>query len=149
MERAGRNGQIKGAKVKEPMLKKIVGQVGDRTIVLMDSITMTTIKDAGKIVIAASHGGVSSAKFALEFPLACVFFNDAGVGKDAAGTAALPILDAKGIPAATVSHTSARIGDAADMWENGVISHVNAAARAGGLRPGGKLDDAVFRFGLT
>ena len=128
------------------MHKKIVGQVGDRAIVLMDSITMTTTKDAGMIVISASHGGVSAANYALKFPLACVFFNDAGVGKDNAGIAALPMLDAKNVPAGTVSHNSARIGDVADMWENGIISHVNAAASASVLRPGDRLGDAVFLF---
>ena len=131
------------------MLKKIVGQVGNRAIVLMDSITMTTKKDVGSVVISASHGGVSAAKYALKFPLACVFFNDAGVGKDDAGIAALLMLDAKNVPAGTVSHNSARIGDVADMWENGVISHVNAAASASGLKSGDRLGDAVFHFEQT
>jgi len=44
-----------------------------------------------------------------------------------------------------VSHTSARIGDAQDMWENGVISHVNEAARAMGLTPGQGLRAALVR----
>jgi len=127
--------------------KKIVGKAGDRSIVVMDSITMTTKEDAGRIVVSASHGGVSTAKYALEFPLAGVFFNDAGVGRDAAGIAALPMLDAKNVPAGAISHNSARIGDVADMWENGIISHVNAAAGARGLKPGDTLSEAVLLLG--
>ncbi len=131
----------------EVNIKKIVGEAGDRSIVVMDSITMTTREDAGRIVVSASHGGASAAKYALEFPLAGVFFNDAGVGKDNAGIVALSMLDAKNVPAGTVSHNSARIGDVADMWENGVISHVNAAAGASGLKPGDKLSEAVLLLG--
>jgi hypothetical protein len=60
-------------------------------------------------------------------------FNDAGVGKDRAGIAALDLLDADGIAAVTVSHDSARIGEASDAWQHGVLSHLNAAAVALGL----------------
>ena len=42
-----------------------------------------------------------------------MILNDAGVGRDEAGIAALAYLDALGIAAATVSHESCRIGDTA------------------------------------
>jgi len=103
---------------------------------LLDSITKIEPRDAGAMVIAASHGGSSSCEFALAVPLKLVVFNDAGVGKDDAGIVALAMLQARGVAAATVSHQSARIGDARDMWENGVISHVNDAALAMGLHVG-------------
>ena len=45
--------------------------------------------------------------------------------------------------AGAVAHTSARIGDSGDMWENGVISYVNATARALGLTTGAKLRTAL------
>lgn len=129
------------------MLKKTVSEIGTHPVVLMDSITKTTSEDAGAIVVSASHGGASSGEFALETPLTGVFFNDAGVGKDRAGTKALDMLDERGVPAATVSHFSARIGDAADMWEGGVISCVNAAASKLGLRVGEPLKEAVEHLG--
>jgi hypothetical protein len=79
-----------------------------------------------------------------------VFFNDAGVGKDDAGVAALAMLDAEGTPAGAVDHRSARIGDARDAWLGGVLSHVNAAARRLGLTPGEPLRAAVTRaFGAS
>ena len=72
-----------------------------------------------------------------------VFFNDAGVGKDDAGIAALAMLQAKNVAGGTVAHTSARIGDSQDMWDCGVISYVNDAARKLGLSPGQSLRAAL------
>jgi hypothetical protein len=112
-------------------------------VILIDSITQVAPEDARSIVIAASHGGTSSGEFALEVPLKAVFFNDAGVGKDNAGIAALVMLEANHVAAGTVAHTSARIGDSRDMWEHGVISHVNPTARALGLVPGQALRRAL------
>ena len=121
------------------MLKKEVARGADGRVVIMDSITKVTPEDAGGLVVSASHGGASSGEFALEVPLKAVFFNDAGVGKDDAGIAALAMLQARGVAGGTVSHTSARIGDAQDMWDHGVVSHVNEHARALGIVPGQAL----------
>ena len=118
------------------MLKEAIHTAGDRRIVIMDSITKVSPEDAGCFVVAASHGGASSGELALEVPLGLVVLNDAGTGKDQAGIAALAMLEARGVPAATVSHNSARIGDARDMWENGIISRVNTHALALGLTQG-------------
>ena len=115
------------------------------SVVLMDSITQVEPQDAGSVVVSASHGGTSSGRFALEVPLAVVFFNDAGVGKDGAGIAALEMLEQRRIPAACVAHTSARIGDALDMWNNGVVSFANASALRAGIAPGDKLAAAAGR----
>jgi hypothetical protein len=54
------------------------------------------------------------------------------------------MLDAREVAAGTIAHTSARIGDARDMWDEGVISHVNASARTLGLVPGTALRDALL-----
>jgi hypothetical protein len=128
------------------MLKAEVENRRGGRVVVMDSITSLTPDDAGAIVVSASHGGVSSGEFALALPLTAAFFNDAGVGKDNAGIAALEMLQNKGIAAGTVSHTSARIGDSADMWSNGVISHVNQAARKLGLKPGSNLRTMLIQI---
>lgn len=123
---------------------KIEPESGMR-VVLMDSITQVTPEDAGAIVVAGSHGGTSSAECALAVPLRLVCFNDAGVGKDGAGIRALDLLDAAGVAALAVRHHSARIGDAQDAWQHGVISYVNSAASALRLQPGDRLQDAVMR----
>lgn len=115
-------------------------------ILLLDSITRVEPQDAGSVVVCASHGGTSSGGFALEVPLQAVFFNDAGIGKDEAGIAALAMLQAAGVAAGAVAHTSARIGDAQDTWDHGVLSRLNARAEALGLRPGERLRDALARL---
>ena len=121
--------------LKQELVKGTAGRV-----VLMDSITKVTAEDAGAIVVCASHGGTSSGEFALEVPLKAVIFNDAGVGKDNAGIAALDMLAARGVASATVAHTTGRIGDSLDMWENGVISHVNDVAASAGLATGVRVN---------
>jgi hypothetical protein len=112
-------------------------------VVLLDSVTEVTPAHADRIVVTGSHGGASAARYALRVHARLYAFNDAGVGKDEAGIAALRALDAAGQPAVAVTHGSARIGDAADTWESGVISRDNAAAAALGLRPGARLALAV------
>lgn len=108
--------------------------VSDRQrLILLDSITQIVPDDAGSIVITGSHGGISVVEYATRYPLAAIFFNDAGVGKDEAGICAIRILEGKHIPAATYSHMSARIGDALDAWDNGMISHCNSIATARGI----------------
>jgi SAM-dependent methyltransferase len=124
-------------------LSTLAAMAGDRRVLLVDSITWLAQDDAGHVVVSGSHGGRSSAAFALQVPFAAVFFNDAGVGKDDAGIVALQLLEARGIAAGTVAHTSARIGDAQDAWDNGVVSHVNAGARALGLEPASRLSTAL------
>jgi hypothetical protein len=125
------------------MLKQVVERRAKGRVLLIDSITQLEDDDAGAIVVAGSHGGTSSGEFACALPLAAVFFNDAGVGKDDAGIAALAMLQQRGVPAGAVAHTSARIGDALDAWACGVISQLNDAARARGLRAGEPLQAAL------
>jgi hypothetical protein len=99
-------------------------------LVLLDSVTQVEFRHAGQLVVTGSHGGASVVPYARAVRAWLYVFNDAGVGKDGAGIAALDLLDADGIAAATVAHTSARIGEALDSWEHGVVSHVNSAAAA-------------------
>ena len=112
-------------------------------VIAMDSITQATPGDTGAYVVSGSHGGASSGAFALEVPFSGVFFNDAGIGKEGAGVVALEMLQARGVPAGTVAHTSARIGDARDAWENGVLSKCNEAATQLGFAPGARLKSVL------
>jgi hypothetical protein len=128
------------------MLKLEVARGAGGRVVAMDSITQVQPQDEGAYVVAASHGGTSSGEVALTVPLRGVFFNDAGVGKNGAGIAALALLQARGVAAGAVSHLSARIGDARDMWDHGVILHVNPAAARIGLAPGVRLREALTQL---
>jgi len=108
---------------------------------IVDSITEAVGRGAGTVVVSGSHGGLSAARFAAEAQVHVAVFNDAGVGRERAGIAGLALLDAEGIAACTVSHDSARIGDANSTLQEGVISHVNAAAAALGATAGLRLRD--------
>lgn len=125
------------------MRKDVVSQTARGRVVIMNSITKVTPDDKGSIVVAASHGGASSGEFALDVPLELVVLNDAVIDKDSAGIAALAMLQEKGVACAAVSHDTARIGDLLDMWESGVISRVNDAAKARGLDGRQTLREAV------
>ncbi len=84
----------------------------------------------GAVIVTGSHGGESAARFAMEHgevPLA-IFFNDAGGGKDDAGISGLSLLQTRDIAAAAYSYESARIGEARDGLDHGVITSVNVAA---------------------
>ncbi len=129
------------------MSRRALSDPQDLRVLLVDSITEVGPQDAGAIVVAASHGGTSSGGYALAVPLRAVFFNDAGIGKDEAGVAALAMLERHAVAAGAVSHLSARIGDVEDMWANGVLSRVNAPARREGVAPGATLHDAVRSLG--
>ena len=110
---------------------------------VIDSITELEPADAGCVVVSGSHGGLSAARYALAVRPLLSVFNDAGVGRDAAGIAALALLQAQCLAACAVAHHSARIGEARSTLEQGVISHVNGAAQALGLRAGQRLQPAL------
>lgn len=103
---------------------------------VVDSITELRPQDAGCIAVSGSHGGISSAQYALAARPLLAVFNDAGVGKDAAGLAALEFLQGHGIAACTVAHHSARIGEAHSTLDEGIVSHANRLALALGALPG-------------
>jgi hypothetical protein len=112
---------------------------------VVDSITELGAEDAGCIAVSGSHGGVSSARYALAARPLLSIFNDAGGGRDSAGFAGLALLQAQGLAACTVAHDSARIGDAHSTLNDGIISRVNAAATQLGIAPGQRCADVVAR----
>jgi hypothetical protein len=121
----------------------------ERVVRLVDSITELQPADAGCIALSGSHGGLSSARYAIAVRPWLSVFNDAGVGKDEAGIAGLGTLQAEGLAALTVSHTSACIGQAACTLRDGTISHCNPAALALGFAPGQTLADQLNPFTTT
>ena len=99
-----------------------------RRIVLINSASLIGPEDAGQIIVTASHGALvgGNAAMALRVDAFAAVFSDAGVGMDGAGITRLPALDMRGIAGLAVSAASARIGDAASVYEDGIISHANA-----------------------
>lgn len=118
---------------------------GEPRVTVMDSVSLVQPSDAGTIVITASHGGLlgGDPASALRTDAIAAIFSDAGFGKDRAGITRLPVLDRRGIAAATVSAESARIGDGRSVYADGVLSHVNDTAAAMGIRKGQSVQQFV------
>ena len=76
---------------------------------IVDSITELGEQDEGFIAVSGSHGGLSSASYALAARPLLGIFNDAGVGLNSAGLAALAFLESHSLAACTVAHHSACI----------------------------------------
>jgi hypothetical protein len=117
-----------------------------RAIVTAESVTALGAEVRGAVLVAGSHGGRIAGYYAAQAGAHAVILNDAGVGKDGAGIAALAELETIGMAAATAAHSSARIGDGADMLARGVVSHVNAHAAGCGVAPGMPVRDAAVRL---
>lgn len=117
-----------------------------RRIWLLDSASLVRPEDAGEIVVTGSHGGLigGDPALALTAQAHTAVFNDAG-RPDGPGLSRLPVLEARGMAALTVSTHSARIGDAASTLHDGIVSAANAAANAFGARPGEPLAGWLFR----
>ena len=112
-------------------------------IVTADSITRVGPEARGAVVVNASHGGIYAAYLAAKLGAVAAIFNDAGVGRDRAGIGGLDYLQEFGMPAATVGHETARIGDGADMMAAGIITHANALAASLGVAPGRSCREAA------
>lgn len=110
---------------------------------VVDSVTRFGPDAAGRVCVGASHGGVYAAYLCAKAGLRGAVLHDAGIGKDGAGVAGLHYLDALAVPAAAIDHRSAVIGDGADCFARGVLSCVNAAAEALGLRAGIAVREAA------
>lgn len=128
------------------MNRSVVHEQDGVTVVAMDSMSMCGEQDRGQVVVAASNGGLVSAEVAHAYGCRCVVLNDAGIGKDAAGIAGISAMDAHGIVAMAVGHHTAEISNGLDMWDNGVISHVNRAAAQAGFAVGQAVKTAVLAY---
>jgi hypothetical protein len=117
-----------------------------KEILLADTATKLGTEAKGAVIVTGSHGGRYAAYLTLREHPRAVIHNDAGVGKDGAGIAVIAMAEALGVAAATLSHASCRIGDAADMMERGKVSHANSTARALGVVPGLAGRDAALRL---
>ena len=117
---------------------------GKPRVIVMDSLSLIDPSDAGAIVITASHGALLGGDpgTALGADAVAAVFSDAGFGKDRAGITRLPVLDGRGVAAATVSADSARIGDGRSVHADGVLSCVNETAATMGIGVG----DTVAQF---
>ncbi len=114
-----------------------------REPVVLDSVTHMSVEHRGRISYCGSHGGVYAAYYAAAKGIAAIILNDAGIGREQAGIAGLTLLEKLGVPAAAISHMSARIGEGQDGVARGVLTTVNGPAAKFGLKPGQPCREAL------
>jgi hypothetical protein len=112
-------------------------------IAILDSVTHIKAEHRGSVAYCASHGGVYAGAYAARCGISAVILNDAGIGREQAGVGGLALLETLGVPAAAISHLSARIGDGADGAARGRLSVVNNCAQKYGLTVGMRCADAL------
>ena len=121
----------------------IVEEIGPARIFLADSVTYFADLQPNDVIVCGSHGGETAALFGAASGAKGLILNDAGGGKDDAGTRGLAAVEPYGVAAATIDYRSARIGNGADTWRSGVISRCNRWAREAGLKEGQLVPEAA------
>ena len=115
-------------------------------IFLADTISYLNEDHSGAVVVSGSHCAHTTYHFAKDFGLKGIFLNDAGHGKDNQGISGLPLYQQGGIPAGAVDCMSARIGDARDAWESGIVSAINELAGDCGVKEGMRVQEAAKKL---
>lgn len=114
----------------------------DGRIVASDSIRFAG-EASSTVVCVGSHGGRTAVAYAMEVGPKGFISNDGGMGLDGSGVSGLATLDEHGIPGASVSVHSARIGDGVSTYRDGIVSVVNDTAAALGVRVGLRASSAA------
>ena len=97
-------------------------------VLVFDGVTKLPPETNGAIVIGGSNATIYAAYFSAKAGARAAIHHDCGIGRDEAGVRGLPWADQHGMAMAAVATDSARVGDAADMLERGIISRVNKLA---------------------
>ena len=125
---------------------KVVRESGGLRIVIANSATSLTPDNKNDIVVDGSHCGANVADYVLQGGARGMIGNDAGIGLESAGIAALKILDEHRIPAAAVASISAEIGVGQSTYDEGVISTVNEVAKKMGVTAGTTAKEAADKM---
>ena len=113
-------------------------------IMIMGSAYYVSEKNRDRdVVVNASFAGVLPARMVGDHRPRGAIGVDCGVGPDAAGIVGIFYLEALNIPAAAVDVMTILLGDGADMYANGRISHVNRPAADCGVRKGMTVKEAA------
>jgi uncharacterized protein YunC (DUF1805 family) len=124
----------------------IIKQSGNRKIVVADSAAAMDESTKGDVFVDGSHCGINVGEMTVHSGVGAMIGNDAGMGKNNAGIAALKMCDEQGIPAAAVAAMSAKIGSGMSTYEQGQISVVNAAAKKLGVSAGMSAREAADKL---
>jgi len=124
----------------------IIKQSGNCKIVVADSAAAMDESTKGDVFVDGSHCGINVGEMTIHSGVGAMIGNDAGMGKNNAGIAALKMCDEQGIPAAAVAAISAKIGSGMSTYEQGQISVVNAAAKKLGVSAGMSAKEAADKL---
>jgi hypothetical protein len=125
---------------------RVVATLEGGRVVLLDSMSFAGPEHRGDVLCAGSHGGRVNVERLLGVRPRGALFNDGGGARDASGVSGLGALDAVGVAAACVDAMSARIGDPASTYADGVVSAVNQTARRVGVAVGQPAAEAARRM---
>jgi len=116
-----------------------------RSIVCTDSIAYALPEDRERNVLCtAGHTGRSVVGYFRDFRPWAFICSDGGIGKNDSGLSALEAVEPDGIPGASVSALSARMGDGRSTYFDGVISAANRLARDKGVQVGQPAQEAAL-----
>ena len=124
----------------------VIKQSGNRKIVVADSAAGMDERSKGDVFVDGSHCGVNVGEMTINTGMGAMIGNDAGMGKNDGGIAALKMCDERGIPAAAVAAMSAKIGSGMSTYEQGKISVANETAKKIGVKAGMSAKEAADKM---
>lgn len=130
----------------EPTRRRLVHTAANgRSIVCTDSIAYALPEDRERNVLCtAGHTGRSVVGYFRDYRPWAFICSDGGIGKNNSGLSALEAVEPDGIPGASVSALSARMGDGQSTYFDGVISAANKLARDKGVQVGQSAKEAAL-----
>ena len=126
--------------------QRVVAEIDGGRVVLVESTSFAGVEHRRDVLCAGSHGGRVNVEWLLTVRPRGALFNDGGGARDASGVSGLVALDAAGVAAACVDAMSARIGDPASTYTDGMVSAVNQTARRAGVVVGQPAAEAARRM---
>ncbi len=114
-----------------------------RSVVCTDSIAFGKPEDRDNVLVTAGHTGRSAYPYIVKLMPFGFICSDGGRGADDSGMAALEMVNADGIPGATVDARRAAMGSGHSTYHDGVISACNDLASSAGVRIGMAANEAA------
>jgi hypothetical protein len=138
--------QEKKPAVHEPTRRRVIHTApSGRSIVCTDSIAYALPEDKNRNVLCtAGHTGRSVIGYFRDYRPWAFICSDGGIGKNNSGLSALDAVVGDGIPGASVSANSARMGDGQSTYFDGIISAANQLALDKGVRVGQSAREAAL-----
>lgn len=130
----------------EPTRRRLIHTAANgRSIVCTDSIAYALPEDRERNVLCtAGHTGRSVIGYFRDYRPWAFICSDGGIGKNNSGLSALEAVEPDGIPGASVSALTARMGDGQSTYFDGVISAANKHARDKGVQVGQSAKEAAL-----